>query len=51
MTAALKRVDINEESELDDYSVEIDVLTQCRHRNIVDLHEAYYYNRTLMVCC
>ena len=49
-TAALKQVQISDESELDDYGVEIDVLMQCKHRNVVELYEAYFFNRKLMVC-
>ena len=48
-SAALKQVPINDESDLDDYSVEIDVLTQCKHRNVVELYEAYFFNKKLMV--
>jgi len=51
VSAALKQVQINDESELDDYSVEIDVLMQCKHRNVVELYEAYYFNKKLMVRC
>lgn len=47
--AALKQVDINDETELDDYSVEIDILHQCRHKNIVGLHEAYFFGGKLWV--
>jgi len=49
-TAALKQVQINDESELDDYSVEIDILTHCKHQNVIELYEAYFFNRKLMVC-
>jgi len=48
--AALKQVQINDESELEDYSVEIDVLMQCRHHNVIELYEAYFFNKKLMVC-
>jgi len=49
--AALKQVQINDESELDDYSVEIDVLMQCKHQNVIELYEAYFFNKKLMVRC
>ena len=51
VNAALKQVQINDESELDDYSVEIDVLMQYKHHNVVELYEAYFFNKKLMVCC
>ena len=45
----MKRVPIRDESELDDYMVEIDILTECRHKNIVGLYEAYFYDQALWV--
>jgi len=48
--AALKQVQINDESDLDDFVVEIDILMQCKHRNVIELYEAYLFNRKLMVC-
>jgi len=42
-------VDINDETELEEYSVEIDILSQCRHKNIVGIYEAYYFNSKLCV--
>jgi len=47
--AALKQVDITDESELEEYSVEIDILSQCQHKNIVGIYEAYYFNSKLCV--
>ena len=47
--AALKRVPIQEESELDDFMVEIDILAECKHPNIVGLHEAFFYDEALWV--
>jgi STE20-like kinase len=49
LEAALKQVDIKDEQELDEYSVEIDILSICRHRNIVGIYEAYYFNSKLCV--
>jgi len=46
----LKQIQISDEMELDDYSVEIDILTQCKHQNVVQLYEAYFFNKKLMVC-
>ena len=47
--AALKRVPIQEESELDDFMVEIDILAECKHPNIVKLYEAFFYDQALWV--
>ena len=47
--AALKRVPIQDEAELEDFMVEIDILAECRHKNIVQLYEAYYFDSTLWV--
>ena len=52
--AALKQVDITSEEDLEDYCVEIDILTECQHENIVGLHEAFYWDSKLWVgtlCC
>ncbi|XP_064631284.1 serine/threonine-protein kinase 10-like isoform X4 [Lineus longissimus] len=45
--AALKQVEIKDEEELDDYMVEIDILTEFKHKNVVGLYEAFFYNETL----
>lgn len=47
--AALKRVPIQDETELEDFMVEIDILTECKHSNIVGLHHAYYHDSALWV--
>lgn len=47
--AALKQVEIKNESELEDYTVEIDILNECKHPNIVSLYEAYYFEGKLWV--
>ena len=47
--AAMKRVPIQDDSELEDFMVEIDILAECKHRNIVGLHEAYFYDQALWV--
>lgn len=47
--AAMKRVPIHDDLELDDFMVEIDILAECKHRNIVGLHEAYFYDQALWV--
>ncbi|ESN93767.1 hypothetical protein HELRODRAFT_180635 [Helobdella robusta] len=45
--AALKQVEITQESDLEDYSVEIDILHQCKHKNVVGLYESYLFNSKL----
>lgn len=47
--AAMKRVPIQDDLELDDFMVEIDILAECKHQNIVGLHEAYFYDQALWV--
>lgn len=43
--AAAKIVEKCNEDELDDYIVEIDILSACKHKNIVKIYEAYYYEQ------
>ncbi|ESN90504.1 hypothetical protein HELRODRAFT_131625, partial [Helobdella robusta] len=45
--AALKQMEINDDNDLEDYSIEIDILNECKHENIVGIHEAYYYKNKL----
>ena len=47
--AALKQVDITNEEDLEDYSVEIDILESCKHENIVALYESFYFADKLYV--
>ncbi len=47
--AAAKIVDKCAEDELDDYMIEIDILSCCKHKNIVEIYEAYYYDQKLWV--
>ena len=47
--AALKRVPIQDETELEDFMVEIDILTECKHRNIVGLYQAFFHDSALWV--
>ena len=49
MLAALKSVPIVEEHEMDDFMVEIEILSECKHPNIVGLHEAFFYDSQLWV--
>ena len=49
MEAAAKIVEIRDDTELDDFMVEIDILKECKHKNIVGLYEAYYFDNKLWV--
>lgn len=48
--AAAKICECKEEEELEDFVVEIDILAECRHPNIVELLEAYFFEGNLWVC-
>lgn len=45
--AALKQVEIKTEEDLEDFTVEIEILYDCQHKNVVGLHEAYFYGDML----
>ncbi|CAH8585281.1 unnamed protein product [Schistosoma bovis] len=47
--AALKRVDFESEDELEDFMLEIDILTNFKHKNILTLHEVYIYESKLWI--
>lgn len=47
--AAAKIVEKCSEDELDDYMIEIDILSECKHKNVVQIYEAYFYNSKLWV--
>nr|CDS31931.1 STE20 serine:threonine protein kinase [Hymenolepis microstoma] len=47
--AALKSVDFTSEEELEDLMVEIDILNDCKHPNILQLHEAYVFNKRILM--
>ena len=42
-------MDIQNEEELEDYSVEIEILTECQHPNVVGLYESFLFNDKLWV--
>ena len=48
--AALKQVALEEEEDLETFMIEIDILAECKHENIVELLEAYHYDGKLWVC-
>lgn len=45
--AAAKIIEKCNEEELDEYMIEIDILGDCKHKNIIELYEAYYYEQKL----
>jgi len=47
--AALKQVHFVTEDDLDDYSVEISILSECHHKNVVALLESFIYDSKLWV--
>lgn len=47
--AALKQVEISNEDEVANCTVEIDILVECEHENIVKLHEAFFWEDKLWV--
>lgn len=47
--AAAKICEINEDNCLEDFIVEIDILKECRHPNILQFYEAYVFENSLWV--
>ena len=47
--AAAKVCKIEHETDLDDFSVEIDILSDTKHDNVIELYEAFYYQEQLWV--
>lgn len=45
--AAAKICDLDSEDDLEDFVVEIDILTECKHTNIVQLLEAFFFEGKL----
>lgn len=48
--AAAKMCALEGEDDLSDFMIEIDILSECKHPNIVELHEAYFIEGKLWVC-
>jgi serine/threonine protein kinase len=48
--AALKVIEVENEEELKEFQVEINILKEMNHQNIIKLFESYYHNNTLWVC-
>lgn len=47
--AAAKMCTLEGEDDLSDFMIEIDILSDCKHPNIVDLHEAFFFEGKLWV--
>ena len=47
--AAAKMCLLEGEDDLSDFMIEIDILSECKHENIVQLYEAYFTNSKLWV--
>lgn len=47
--AALKQVTLEEEEDLENFMIEIDILSECKHENVVELLEAYHFDGKLWV--
>ena len=47
--AAAKIIENCSRSDLEDYILEIRILHECNHKNIIKLYEAYYFNMELWV--
>lgn len=45
----MKTVEINDGEELSDFTVEIDILSELQHPNIVKLLEAFFFQESLYV--
>ncbi|KRY79957.1 STE20-like serine/threonine-protein kinase, partial [Trichinella pseudospiralis] len=47
LQSAAKVIETRTEEEIEDYLIEIEILTQCRHKNVVGLFEVYFYEQCL----
>lgn len=45
----MKSVEIKGGEELSDFTVEIDILSECQHPNIIKFLEAFFFQETLFV--
>lgn len=45
--AAAKICELKGEDDLEDFTIEIDILVECKHPNVVDLKEAFFYEGKL----
>ena len=47
--SALKQVGVDDEQDIADHILEIDILAECRHENVVELYEAYWWDSKLWI--
>lgn len=47
--AAAKMCALEGEDDLSDFIVEIDILSECKHHNVVGLYESYFFEGKLWV--
>lgn len=46
---AFQGIEVQEGEELEDFLIEIEILTECRHPNIVGLYDVYWFEQKLWV--
>lgn len=46
---AFQGIEVQEGEELEDFLIEIEILTECRHPNIVGLYDVYFFEQKLWV--
>ncbi|KAJ1354671.1 hypothetical protein KIN20_011668 [Parelaphostrongylus tenuis] len=46
-----KAIEVQEGEQLEDFLVEIDILTSCKHRNIVKLYACFFFENKLHIHC
>lgn len=49
LLAAAKIVPVKDDAELEDFMVEIDILSECKHKHVVDMFQAYVHDNELWV--
>lgn len=49
LLAAAKAIELSAEEDIDSFLVEIEILKECPHKNVVGLYETYFINNTLWV--
>ena len=49
LMAAAKLCALEGEDDLSDFIVEIDILSECKHSNVVGLYESYFFEGRLWV--
>uniref|UniRef100_A0A915K1L4 Protein kinase domain-containing protein n=1 Tax=Romanomermis culicivorax TaxID=13658 RepID=A0A915K1L4_ROMCU len=47
--AAAKAIELGEQERLEDFLTEIEILSECQHKNVVGLYEAYFRDNSLLL--